>query len=186
MIAEVLPKILAEAAVLVTALVAFIVMMRKQDKRLHASERRIATNVQSATATINGFFDVMLDAMPYPAWVKIVKEEDGSTAFRMLHINRAYEDWYGVERSEYKGRTDFEIWPRPTAEDYYSADSVTLRDKRGTRFVEPISTPLRGNAVKFEGRKMEFEKLYVEHKGERFIMGMLRPTLEVLEELERA
>jgi hypothetical protein len=149
-------------------------MLRRQDRRLRESETRTAEQVQAATARVNGFFDIVIDAMPYPAFVKRVDAEGDRVRIPMHHINRAYEDVFDISRSEYVGREDRDVWPKSIADAYYASDMSVVGTKRSSRFKEPIAN---GHG-KFAGQTIEFEKLYVEHKGSAWIVGFLRPIVE--------
>ena len=69
-----------------------------------------------------------LDGIPYPAWVKVAEEGASGPIFKMWHINRRYEDVFGVTKGNYVGKTDYQIWPETLADEYYKNDlSVFLR-----------------------------------------------------------
>lgn len=97
----------------------------------------LTTQVRSRTDPIQ-ILQSYLDTFPEPAWIKEVhtNPQTGEVEFRMLVINRAYENEYGVSRFNYIGKTDFEIWPQAVAERFYSSDMIAYNTKRATKEVE--------------------------------------------------
>lgn len=69
-----------------------------------------------------------LDALPFPAWIKI-KDEGDNGMFRMLMINSAYEDYYNIRKDRYVGNTDFDIHPYDIASRFSANDQVVFESK---------------------------------------------------------
>ena len=85
-----------------------------------------------------------LDALPFPAWIKRYREEDG--LFEMTLINQHYTADFGYTENEYIGKTDFDIHSRELAETYLSDDLIVLTTEK-IRVIEQIVITKNG-AVK--------------------------------------
>jgi hypothetical protein len=83
------------------------------------------------------YIGTYLNAIDKPAWVK---EWDGHT-FRMLIINQAYANYFGVSKEKYKGAEDKDIYDSVTAEIYFRNDLRTLAYKGFVEYVETIQQP---------------------------------------------
>lgn len=89
-----------------------------------------------------------IDSMPFPAWIKTVGAiSDGSDTFKMWYINEEYERLFDVREERYRGKTDFDIWPKDVAETFYKNDSKVLETLGAscgtevfpTKALEPVS-----------------------------------------------
>ena len=99
-----------------------------------------------ASTTFMGSITAFLESLPNPAWVKEVVIRPGhDVQFRMAVINRAYEDGLGKNRQFYLGKTDFEVWPRETAEGFYRHDLDVWQRKAPQRYRETFNQ--RGEMV---------------------------------------
>lgn len=76
------------------------------------------------------FLQNYIDTIPGPAWVKKVVIENDEIVFRMVTVNRAYEDAYHVSRAVYEGRTDFDIWSEDVARSFYMNDLTVYKNKK--------------------------------------------------------
>ena len=80
-----------------------------------------------------------IDPLPQPAWIKeVVTHADRDPDFRMLVVNRAYEDEYGVTRALYEGKTDFEVglWPLAVAQAFHENDLDIWKKKGSGQYEE--------------------------------------------------
>lgn len=68
-----------------------------------------------------------LDAMPYPAWIKLAEGDSANTQFTNWHINKAYEAFFKINEAFYKGKTDYEVWPEEPAKAFYFEDLKVFR-----------------------------------------------------------
>jgi len=69
-----------------------------------------------------------LDAMPYPAWIKIadVDIEGQVNLITNWHINGAYEKMFDITNNYYNGKTDFQVWPLDVARQFFENDKAVL------------------------------------------------------------
>ena len=69
-----------------------------------------------------------LDAMPYPAWIKVADTTDNGVikVITNWHINDAYEKFFGITNEFYNGKTDFEVWPNEVARQFFANDTAVL------------------------------------------------------------
>ena len=87
-----------------------------------------------------------VEHLPFPAWLKLV--EDGGETFRMAWINRAYEEVYHIDRLQYEGRTDSEIWGKEIAQLYNENDVRVFVTRRAIVTQENINTdPINGGEI---------------------------------------
>lgn len=71
--------------------------------------------------------------IPLPIWLK-------DTNGKMLAVNEEYETKIlsirGLKATDYVGKTDFEVWPKETAEEFIAHDRKVARLKRKIEFTE--------------------------------------------------
>lgn len=60
-----------------------------------------------------------IESMPLPAWIKDI----GGT---MRFLNDAYEKVYGIDKTDYIGKDDSDVWPKDIAEDFRRLDERVL------------------------------------------------------------
>ena len=78
-----------------------------------------------------------LDAMPFPAWAK--EEVPGNPArLQMILLNNAYVYTIGKTKREYIGRTDFAIWPKDIAQEFYDNDLKVLETNGTLQTIEDV------------------------------------------------
>lgn len=65
-----------------------------------------------------------LDSLPFPAWIKTKREEDG--LFVMSMINDQYVMKYNIAKSKYEGATDYDLHPIDIAAAFEKADNEVL------------------------------------------------------------
>ena len=78
-----------------------------------------------------------LNHFPFPIWMK-AQREDGF--FEMVFLNDAYTVTFGKTKTEYVGRTDFEVWPKDVAQKFHDNDNEVARSGRPTRTIERVPT----------------------------------------------
>lgn len=64
-------------------------------------------------------FHAFMSNSPAIAWIK---DSHG----RHVYLNKTYENRFGVQLDDWRGRTDFELWPRETAEQFWKNDQAVL------------------------------------------------------------
>lgn len=70
-----------------------------------------------------------VSCFPYPAWIK-----DYNT--RMIYVNPAYEDAYGVTVEECAGKLDFEIWHNEYSVEYQAHDLAVMDSREHVETIE--------------------------------------------------
>ena len=101
-----------------------------------------------------------MDNSPAIAWMK---DEQG----RHVYLSRTYEERFGVKLDAWRGKTDFEVWPREIAEKFRAADVEVVNSGKTIQVVEetknPDGTPCYWNNFKF---------LFKDASGRRFVGGI--------------
>lgn len=129
---------------------------------------------------INGWLKEFIMRFPYPAFIKqVMKRDDGSTEFRMQYVNPAYEKWFGVRDEDYRGKTDFEVWPVEIAREYYAGDSTVYVSKSTLQLSEAIHEERHELIPNFFGTHLTFRKFYVEKDGIEGIVGFVEEKQSV-------
>lgn len=173
---------LAEAiAVSLVAISVSTPVVLRYVKRALKEDRKAIVDAGTGKPTINGWLEALIMALPYPAWVKVVREDaHGAVRFEMMYVNHAYEEWFGIRNSQYAGKTDYDVWPRGIADAYYQHDANTLAQKRSVRIREPIEESLVGVPTEHAGQVLEFEKQYVTKENVEAIIGFVRPDATIV------
>lgn len=70
-----------------------------------------------------------LNTMPFPAWIKVVELNESGPSFKMWHINPQYEAEYEITNERYIGKTDFQIWERSMAQEFYNNDLAVYESR---------------------------------------------------------
>jgi hypothetical protein len=100
---------------------------------------------------LNGMLTYVIHSFDRPAWIKVAREENGKTVFRMLEMNELYSEAFGIPRSNYIGKTDLEAgWDHITAERFGQHDLMVWASGEPETFVEIIN-----------GKSMRFRKLRI-------------------------
>ncbi len=74
-------------------------------------------------------FQSFMDNSPAIAWMK---DEEG----RHVYLSRACEKRFGVTLADWKGKTDFEVWPNEIAEQFRKNDQAVLASGQSIEAVE--------------------------------------------------
>lgn len=106
------------------------------------------------------WFHAFMDNNPAIAWAK---DEDG----RHVFLNRTYEERFGVSLPEWKGKTDFELWPRDIAETFWKNDRIVLAGG-GTLAVEEETPEPDGTRTNWLNIKFTFS----DPTGKKFVGGI--------------
>lgn len=112
---------------------------------------------------------VLIDSLKHPVWLK---DQDS----RMIIINQAYTEKFGVTASEYEGKTDYEIWPEHIADDYRKNDLQALSRRGHVETYEMVPTS-SGEELLYIVKTRLFinDQLYV--KGEAFNVNDLEKVV---------
>lgn len=115
-------------------------------------------------------FEVFMDGLPFDTWLKEVEFVDGKPTFKMLLINRRYEESRGVSRVRYDGLTDKEVWGENVQEDFRESDLSALLMKSGAISYQEIL--IDGEYVTHKVVKVYLEVI----EGSPMIFGMALET----------
>ncbi len=74
-------------------------------------------------------FRAFMDNSPGIAWIK---DEEG----RHVYLSKAYETRFGVKLEDWRGKTDFDLWPPDTARTFRENDLAVLKDDRALEVTE--------------------------------------------------
>lgn len=113
---------------------------RKFKAELHQKTEEIKTHTDITVQKLNGMLSYVIHSFDRPCWIKVASEERGETVFRMLEVNQAYHDAFGIPRANYIGRTDLEAgWTHETAEAFHRNDLVVWATGEPTTFLENVN-----------------------------------------------
>ncbi|RJX29678.1 MAG: PAS domain S-box protein [Desulfurivibrio sp.] len=79
-------------------------------------------------------FRLFMDHNPAIAWMK---DEPG----RYVYLNRTFEERFGVRLADWRGKTDFELWPSETAEEFRKNDLAVLAAGEPIEVIEETVNP---------------------------------------------
>lgn len=91
-----------------------------------------------------------------------MKDEDG----KYLYLNKSYEDQF-VHSKDWYGKTDFDFWPKESAELFQSNDAEVLESGKIHQFMED-STDMDGTRYIWLNYKFPF----TDSKGEKYVGGI--------------
>jgi len=107
------------AAPIVLGLAHDITDLRKAEQALLESEER---------------FRLFMDNSPTIAWMK---DEQG----RYVYFNKTYENRFGVRLADWLGKTDLEVWPEETADEFMKNDQAVLAAGHAIEVTEETVNP---------------------------------------------
>jgi len=79
-------------------------------------------------------FQAYMNNSPAVAWMK---DEQG----RHVYLSGSFERRFGVRLEDWRGKTDFEVWPQEVAEEFWKNDRDVLRTGRVIEVVEEAAGP---------------------------------------------
>jgi PAS domain S-box-containing protein len=94
------------------------------------------------------------------AWLK---DEDG----RHVFLSQNYEKRFNVRLEDWKGKTDFELWPREVAEEFRRNDLAILASGGPKEVIERAATP-DGSETWWLNNKFVFRS----SSGRRYVGGL--------------
>lgn len=74
-------------------------------------------------------------SIPLPAWIK-TRDEKGE--YRMLTVNKSYEDTYGIDSSDYEGQPDTQHWTKVEAKNFNKHDTAAIESGKPVRGYETV------------------------------------------------
>ena len=144
--------------------VTYLKLSKHIDKRTDEQKNFTDASVQK----LNGMLTSVIHSFATPAWIKVAEERNGEVVFRMLELNDAYTEAYGIKRSEYIGKTDIEVgWSKDIAEKFRQHDLLVWASNEPKDVVEIV-----------EGKKVMFRKFCVQSPSgkKKGVFGYLVPT----------
>jgi PAS domain-containing protein len=123
----------------------------KLKSELATKTQEIKTHTDVTLTRLNGMLSYVIHSFDRPCWLKIASEEHGQTVFRMLEVNQAYCDTFGIARHDYIGKTDLEAgWDHETAAKFAEHDLMVWAGGEPMNFCEEI-----------EGQARRFRKIRI-------------------------
>jgi PAS domain-containing protein len=139
--------------------------LREQTKK---QTEKISSEVRAGFVGINGLLRRYIEAMPFAAWIKLEhRKDDGRVELRMQFVNSQYTSLFGVATMSYEGRTDFEVWPRDVANDFYAHDLQVLGSGNAAKTSEKVTLPDGTPAV------LTVLKFPIDKEGYRGVCGLV-------------
>lgn len=156
--ADVKEIILILFAQISAAMVLYFKLKNQAEKRAKSVKEEVAKAAEEIKASnavtareVNGMLRSMIDSAGAPAWVKVaIVSDEGNVTFRMLHLNREFEDAFNVRVEDYAAKTDFQIWPEETANQFYLDDLEVFSTGVPKTYTEII-----------KGKPMRFRKICI-------------------------
>ena len=105
-------------------------------------------------------FRAFMNNSPAIEWMK---DEQG----RHVYLSEAYERRFGVRLADWRGKTDFELWPREVAEEFRKNDQEVLRTGRTLEVVEESPAPGGGRCYWWN-----FKFPFRDASGRRYVGGI--------------
>lgn len=90
------------------------------------------TDLKSATVSLHESeerFRAFMDNTSASAWMK---DEEG----RYVYLNKPFENHFGVRLEDWRGKTDFDVWPQEIAEEFRRNDQEVLRSGQPREVIE--------------------------------------------------
>ena len=131
--------------VVLWATAAFIVQRKRSEAALRASEDRFSGFINNTAAV---------------AWMK---DEN----FRFVFVNKTFESFFQKKLADIKGKTDFDLWPKPVAEQLRAHDTTVLTTWKSLEVTEAVPTP-DGKLHQWLVYKFPF----ADAEGRKFFCGM--------------
>ncbi|MCC7566338.1 MAG: PAS domain S-box protein, partial [Methanomicrobiaceae archaeon] len=105
-------------------------------------------------------FAAFMDNSPAGAWMK---DEQG----RHVYLNKILANHFNARLEDWRGKTDFELWPRSIAERFWKNDLIVLKEGRVIEVVEETPNP-EGGSTYWWNFKFPFQ----DASGKKYVGGM--------------
>jgi PAS domain S-box-containing protein len=127
-------------------LVALFAQHKKAEEGLRESEQRFAAFMNNS---------------PVIAWAK---DEKG----RHVYLNKPFERQFGVRLADWRGKTDFELWPTEIAKVFRRNDEAALNGDKAVRALEETPDDQSGQRRQWQSFKFSFR----DASGRRYVGGI--------------
>lgn len=104
-------------------------------------------------------FRLFMDHNPAVAWIK---DEEG----RYVYLNKSCQQRFGASLDDWRGKTDFELWPADAAERFQQSDSMVLSTGKSIQISEEIQE------VGSTSSYWHVIKIPFQNPGHRFVGGI--------------
>lgn len=105
-------------------------------------------------------FRLFMDNSPAIAWMK---DDQG----RHVYLSKTYEKRFGVLLDHWRGKTDFEVWPREIAETFWKNDQAVLTSGHAKEIIEE-TIDSEGNRCFWHNLKFPFR----DSSGAKYVGGI--------------
>lgn len=99
----------------------------------------IKDHINAQLKKANGIPWSFIEHMPLPCWAKDLN-------FKMIWINAEYEQNWNIKKSQYEGKTDFDVWPKEIADQFRYHDLLVMQNKTLLETIEEV--PIDRHKVK--------------------------------------
>ena len=113
----------------------------KLKKQFNDKIQEVKTHTSISVQKLNGMLSYVVNSFDRPAWIKVAHlRDDGEIEFRMLEVNDAYTQAFGIERKYYLGKTDLEAgWSKEASDLFRKHDLAVWASGEPETFIEPYS-----------------------------------------------
>ncbi len=125
-----------------------------------AEEQSLRRRAEEALKETDERFRAFMDNSPTIAWMK---DEEG----RHVYLSKSYEKRFGVKFEDWRGKTDFELWPAEVAEQFRKNDLAVLESGQAIDVTEETPGP-DGECITWWNFKFPFR----DASGKRYVGGV--------------
>lgn len=136
-----------------------LLTLQAKNLQLHWTLEQCVSSENSLRNVLSSF----ITSSPNPSWVKQVIREPNGITFIMYSLNPKYMRLFLPNKGMgyYIGKTDFQVWPEATAQEFYLDDIAILDNKGANTFIE------------LTGKCKVYKWYFQLTSGEEFIAGSI-------------
>jgi PAS domain S-box-containing protein len=145
-------------------------LVKKRTRELRLIQEKLEEKVAERTAELSqantalweseNRFRAFMDNSPTIAWAK-------DDAGRVVYLSKTFENRFGVTLADWRGKTDFELWPPDVAEEFRRDDLSVLASGQPVEIIEQTSNADGGRCYWWD-LKFPFE----DAAGNRYVGGI--------------
>jgi PAS domain S-box-containing protein len=121
----------AQASLIVLILIGIAILAKSS---IYFFSSRSIVKAQEALRESEERFRAFMDNSPTIGWAK-------NEAGQYVYFSKTYENRFGVRLEDWRGKTDFELWPREIAEEFRKNDLAVLEDDQSIKVQEKTINP---------------------------------------------